>query len=446
MKPSFWRKRIPTLLGLLIISIAIGATTFLIGKPTFFTGNASPTSTPSQVRITNVSDSGFSVSYMTDSYILGTVNIGKDKNLGQVVTDNKDQGKVKEHKIHNFTVQNLSPSTKYFFSITSGQDNYLNNGVPYEVTTGPELTAKTGAGFIVGKVVNPDGQTPKEGVVFVTTQGAQTLSSDIKPDGSYTTSLEGLRSEDFSTVFNLQNNSQIKLLIVTDLGTSNVVIFSKNINSVPTVIIGHNYDFSNEEGVASPSASLGKFPTVPVGKIQNGPKIISPSDGQSIKDNRPLFSGTALPNNKVTITINSSQTIQTQVVSDSGGNWSFRPSTTLAPGQHSITITSIDSSGIVRTVTQNFTIVQVVEAASPTPTPTPSPTITPLPSTRPLPPATSSATPKPVTSLPTLIPIPSSTPTATLPPTGSSDVSTGFLGIATVAAGLVFLLISKLVL
>ncbi len=436
MKTSFWGKRIPTLLGLLIISIAIGTTTFLIGKPTFFTGNASPTSTPSQVRITNISDSGFSVSYMTDSYILGTVNIGKDKNLGQVVTDSKDQGKVKDHKIHNFTVQNLSPSTKYFFSITSGQDTYLNNGAPYEVTTGPELASKKGAGFIVGKVVNSDSQMPKEGVVFATTQGAQTLSSDIKPDGSYTISLEGLRSEDFLTIFDLQNNSQIKLLIVTDSGTSNVVMFSKNVNSVPTVIIGHNYDFSNEEGIASPSASLGKFPTVPVGKIQNGPKIISPSDGQSIKDNRPLFSGTALPNNKVTIIINSSQTIQTQVVSDSGGNWSFRPSTALAPGQHSITITSIDSSGIVRTITQNFTIVQVVEAASPTPTPTPSPSLTPVPS----------ATPTPVTSLPTLIPTPSSTPIATLPPTGSSEVSTGFLGIATVAAGLIFLLISKLVL
>lgn len=429
MKTSFWGKRIPTLLGLLIISIAIGATTFLIGKPTFFTGNASPTSTPSQVRITNVSDLGFNVSYTTDSYILGTVNIGKDKNLGQVVTDSKDQGKVKEHKLHNFTIQNLAPSTKYFFSITSGQDTYLNNGVPYEVTTGPELASKKGAGFIVGKVINSDGQIPKEGIVFATTQGAQTLSSDIKPDGTYTISLEGLRKDDFSTGFDLQSNSQIKLLIVTDSGTSSVVMFSKNVNSVPSVIVGQNYDFSSEEEIASSSASLGKFPTVSVGKIQSGPKIISPSDGQNIKDTRPLFSGTALPNNKVTITINSSQTIQTQVVSDSLGNWSFKPSTNLVPGQHSITITSVDSSGIVRTITQNFTIVQAVEAASPTPTPTSS--ITPSPTPTPLPSITSYATP---------------TPVATLLPTGGSEVSTGFLGIATLAAGLIFLLISKLVL
>lgn len=440
MKKSFWYRRIPTLLGLLIISIAIGITTFIVGKPTFFTGNASPSAVPSQIRISNISDSQFTVSYVTDSPILGTLNFGKDPRLGKVITDAKDQGSVKPHQIHSFTVKNLLPSTKYFFSIISGQDTYLNNGAPYEVTTGPSVESIKGAGFIVGKVVSLNGQAPKEGVVFATTEGAQTLSGDLRPDGLYTITLEGLRKADLSDNLSLNNDSLIRLLVVTDSGTSNVTILAKNVNSVPTVVVGQNYDFSNEGAVASSSASFGKFPTVSVGKAQ-GPKIIYPSSNQSITQTKPTFSGTALPNNKVSITINSSQTIQTQVTSDSSGFWSFTPSTSLLPGQHTITITSIDSSGIVRTITQTFTIVSVAQAASPTPTPIAIASPTPLPLSSPT--SSQSATPVP---LPTLIPTATPTPLPTLPPTGSSQVSTGFLGLITFAVGVIFLLISKIVL
>ena len=42
MKRSFWDKRIPTFLGVILIAIGIGVTTFLVRQGGLFSINASP--------------------------------------------------------------------------------------------------------------------------------------------------------------------------------------------------------------------------------------------------------------------------------------------------------------------------------------------------------------------------------------------------------------------
>ncbi len=451
MKNNFWNKRIPTLLGLFIITIAIGVTSYLVGQTTFFTGRAGPTSNPQNLRITNISDTSVTVSYMTEGYVLGTLNFGKDVNLGQTVIDEKDKDQIKEHKIHSFSINNLNAGTKYFFSMTSGQETFLNNGVPYEVTTGPALKSTGNVGFIVGKVITSEGKTPNEAEVFATSDGVSPLSTNVKKDGTYTISLETLRKDDLSSYINLKGSSVIKLLVVSDSGSSSVQIQTKGINNVPPIVLSQNYDFVGETTSPSPSpGTLENFPKVTQGKSGDNPKILTPSENQSFKDQKPKFSGTGIPNDKVKIVIQS-EIIQGEAIVDSSGNWSFQPPTPLPAGQHTITISAKDALGVLRIITRTFTVTAAEAAlaptssASPTPSPSVSPTPSPSPSVSPSPSPTVSASPTPSPS-PIVIATPKPTSSAQLPATGTGDISTGVLGIAFAIAGGIFLLISKLLL
>ena len=74
MRNTIWQKRIPTLLGILFITIGIGITTYLIKTGVLFTTKAGPSEDPHNVRITNITDSSFTVSYTTANKVVGSVN------------------------------------------------------------------------------------------------------------------------------------------------------------------------------------------------------------------------------------------------------------------------------------------------------------------------------------------------------------------------------------
>jgi hypothetical protein len=76
MKKTIWDKRIPTLLGILLIAIGIGLTSFLVNQGVVLTGHASPSTSPQNVRITNITDNSFTVSYNTDGDVIGSLNYG----------------------------------------------------------------------------------------------------------------------------------------------------------------------------------------------------------------------------------------------------------------------------------------------------------------------------------------------------------------------------------
>lgn len=448
MRKNFWDKRIPTLLALSIIAIATGVTSYLVGQTTFFQGNANPTSNPQNIRVTNISDTSLTVSYTTADSVLGTLSFGNNVNMGQSILDDKDQDHVKEHKIHTFSIKNLSPSTKYYFSIVSGQSIFLNNGAPYEMTTGPTITTTGNVGFIVGKVITSDGNVPSEAEVFATSGGVSPLSTTVKSDGTYTISLEPLRKDDLSSFVSLKSSSIIKLLVLSDSGSSSVQVEAKGINNVPVIVLSNNYDFSESESPTpspSPNPSASNFPKIAQGNSGNNPRILTPAQNQGFTSSKPLFAGTGIPNDQITITIQSTSEIQGATTVDSSGDWSFQPTTPLSPGQHTITITGRDALGILRTISTTFTVNTAQAATLPTPTPTPVTIPSPSPTSTPI--ATSTATPK-VTPTPSPIVIPTPTPISSvqLPPTGENDVPTGILGISAAVAGSVFLLISKLLL
>lgn len=430
MKQSIWNRKIPTLLGLFLIIVGIGLTTFLVNQTAVFKTKASPSDQPQNVRITNITDSAFTVSYTTADAVIGSINYGKSTTLGQSGLDDRDQqsGDFVAHTIHAATVRGLTPQTKYYFKITSGPNTYLNNNQPFTVLTGPAVTnSPPTQSSITGKIILSNGNAPQEGIVYVTTGGAEVVSALIKPDGSFIIPLNSLRTSDLSSYYSITNNAKVDVLAIGDSLSSTVSLSLNENHSIPTITLSQNYDFSQgaspTPGTATASEPFPAF-TSTSSATSNDPQILTPQDNQSFTDQQPDFTGKALPNQSVQIIIHSNTTIQATVVTDESGNWTYRPSDPLFPGTHTITILAKDASGVVKAVTQSFVVYAAgtqINPAIPTGKVTPSPMLTPT-STPRVPTPTNTPTPT-VTDTPSA---PTATPTVTIIASApSSSISSG---------------------
>ncbi|MEK7517205.1 MAG: Ig-like domain-containing protein [Patescibacteria group bacterium] len=431
MISRLWDKRIPTLLGIGLIAGSVILTSIFIKNQTIFRGSAITIEDPQNITITNVTDTSLVLSYETRTNVASTVSFGKDTNMRftEIEDIDSEKGAVSPHAIHITTLKNLTANTKYYFVINSGQTTFLKNNVPFEAVTGPSIpTPPLGQLPITGKVILPDGSIPKETVAYLTILGAQTLSTSVRKDGSFTFILGSLRSEDLSSYSNLDKNSNLKITFVSDPFSSRVLASYGQTNPLPTITLSNNYDFTTENSVpiTSPAGGIGGFqeilpsPSLSKNTASITPVILVPKKDQSFKDSKPQFRGTSLPNEKVKITINSSHAITAQITADSKGDWVFNPQTNLTPGPHTITVQTKDAFGIVKTITQSF----VVYAAENL-TPTPSPTITP-------------------TAAPTPTPTPDLTLLKQIPPTGDPNIL--FIGIAAIfitAVGAVLFLLTR---
>ncbi|MBU2632749.1 hypothetical protein KKG52_03465 [Patescibacteria group bacterium] len=442
MKNTIWQKKIPTLLGIVLITIGIGLTSYLAKQGIFFIIKAGPGHTPKELKITNLTDSSFTASFFTDDEVVGLISLGETQELGTIFRDDRDQesGGINAYKIHYITVRNLKPETSYYFSIKSGEDTFLQEGVPYVVKTGSVITNPPPNQVpATGKTILPEGSVPKEAIVFLNSSGSQEISTLIKSDGSYVLPLNSIRDGAGLNYFLFTENSKINLTAVGDTYVSSAILSSSQINPIPTITLSKNYDFTIDPNPIQSTESAGIFPKLEKKISDNSTPLINiPADKDEFVDQQPLFNGTALPNEKVKIVINSSEIIEAETSADSLGNWQYRPDTPLSPGEHNIAIITKDSMGFLRTITRTFFVFpqgnQVAEAATPSATTTTLPKATTT--------TTTTSVPKPteVIIVPTKIPIPSPT---IAPPGNPTIVGLSIASIGIMIIGIILLVLSR---
>jgi len=145
------------------------------------------------------------------------------------------------------------------------------------------------------------------------------------------------------------------MLVLGDSLTSNVSLSINQINPIPTIILSKNYDFRQDQ---SPSATIpetvSSFPSF--SSTSSASQILILKKDQEFTDQKPMFKGDAIPGASVNITIHSEQPIQATVTTDSQGNWNYRPASNLTPGNHTITVQTKNSAGILQTITQSFIV------------------------------------------------------------------------------------------
>lgn len=402
-------KKIPNILGLVIILSGLVSLIAIGTKSQNPSIKAVSSLVPQEVKITNLSDTGFTVSFLTQDKVSGFLAFGKTPSLGQTAFDDRDEGgKPKNYLTHHLTLSGLVASSVYYFKIVSGGKNFDNNGSYYMVALGPAISSlppkvEPAYGTVLGK-----NDVPAEGsIVYLSLGEALPLSTLVKPSGNWLISLSQARTADLKNYFLPAPEETEEILVQGEGETASVRTSIKNDSPVPTIVLGKSYDFQKTQGQNPEGLTQGKFSPAVLGEVKIGKvEITAPQEGSSLAFPKPLFKGTAVPGKEIEITIESFPQTGRVKVSPSG-SWSFTPQKELSSGEHTVTISTEEENGKPISLKRKFFILasgsQVLGVATPSatltpPTPTPTLTLTPSPTARaatPQPTATSSGLPKP---------------------------------------------------
>lgn len=248
MSKNILDRKIPSLAGLGILVVGIIVTTFLVKGPTPFQIRANPSSDPQNILVTNISDSSFTVVYITVDSVIGTITYGENPDsLDKVNLDDRDQlsQKINEYKAHSITVNNIAPNTQYYFTISSDGKTIKDNGQPFTAKTGPTISSSPSTQIpLAGKAISPDGKNISDGIIIVETAGSQKISGIFRENGNYTIPLNNLRTADLSNYFNLDENSVITLNLTSENYGSIIELSKNQLSPVPIVTLSKDYDFS----------------------------------------------------------------------------------------------------------------------------------------------------------------------------------------------------------
>jgi hypothetical protein len=227
-------KKIPTIIGVLILSIGIAVSLFLLREETISNPKAHTNTIPKDIRISNIIDTSFTVSWITDEKTLGFVKWGKSNTNKTALSSQNTKS-----YIHWVKIEGLSPSTTYSFKINSEKTEFDNDGIPWEVETGPTLTAKTKPYIISGKIA-----TRKAAIVYVTVSGSSLLSTTTFQDGGWIIPISNARTPTLTSYVSINENSSLLEIFVQapPEGYATAQIYPKAAKPVPLMILGETYN------------------------------------------------------------------------------------------------------------------------------------------------------------------------------------------------------------
>jgi len=379
-------KRIPTLLGIVVLVVALIAGTLLLGQgPGVFAPRATPTTTPKKIKITNVTDNSFTISFITDDSTPGFVKYGTQANsLKSQASDDRDQlsGTVSDYKIHHVTVRGLQPTTSYYYTLGTGSGaSFDNNGSPFTIKTAARSGAPSAAKTIYGSVSTQTGGPAEGAVVYVSLANAGEMSSLVKASGSWAVPLSNARTKDGSGYAQITDEDNLIIQVQGQL-PNDTLSFNTTVSQaqpVPTLTFGQavptdsattpvvpetaetSQAAASEENTLAPtegsvtpeetqtedviptlttdtgssaesvlptetSFPTGEFVTVPestTSAVSTTVVDLKKTGTQTVNSSQPTIIGNAAPNVTVTIEVHSDADIQQYVTADADGNFSL---------------------------------------------------------------------------------------------------------------------------
>lgn len=177
--------KIPTLLGLSVLLVGLGAGVFLVTQKNLFTltSKAAPENYPQKITVANLSGSSASLFWQTNDPSTGFIQAGTSKTLGLTFRDDRDPAAPQPHKLHFVTLTNLSPETTYYYKIVSGPNTYPK-GDPssFKTTSRVQLSAFQP---VIGTVIDSNLQPIEEAFAVLQTDNNQLLATITKIAGSF---------------------------------------------------------------------------------------------------------------------------------------------------------------------------------------------------------------------------------------------------------------------
>ena len=407
----------PTIIGLFVAFGGLLSGLWLVRQQTDRVATAQGEDSPTEVRISNITDSGFSVSWTTSKAAPGYVYYGEGQSeMNIVALDERDtlSGNRGGYFTHWVTIAGLKKESEYKFLVVSGKESFGKDGgkEAYVVMTAPTLNSSPTADVAYGQVLNESGEVVGGALVYVQIPGAVLQSTLSKSGGSWVIPLSTARTASLEQYVEYDPVSE-KIDVSVNAGpsgTASAVVSTGNDSPVPTMVLGKTYDF-----VVAEEDEISKFSNQPTTMMTDKPEIeiIAPRTEEKINTNRPEIVGKAPAGAELTVEIHSDMNIVGKTTADSSGNFSFSIPEDLTPGEHTVTVSTI-IEGVVRRVSKTFTVYAVGESTVPSFSATPSATLVPT--------RVPTATPRVIAIVPTATPKPTLTPTPTLKPTATPTI------------------------
>jgi len=404
--------RIPTFIGILLVTLLAGAVIFLFESYSRRTGQAGGSVVPTNVVITNVTDTGFAVVWTTPDPATGTIKLVSPKHTPSAFFDDRDTtGKLKSYSTHMVTIRSLTPATLYTFQILSNGKNFTTGvAKSYDATTartisggGTELEPAYGA-------INDALGSPVAGaIVLVTLEQGQLLSALTSPSGSWLLSLGFSRTASLDNYLDGKERITETIRVIWGDQETTAITDTLNDGPVPTMVLGKTYDFRKQQAaVPETPAVLGDQVAVKPSTFKTI-ALSSPAQNASLTTTLPLIQGTGIPGKTVSVVVGIASPVSGTTTVGGDGVWRYTPTKPLGTGKQSITATTTDDRGKPVAFTHTFTILksgtQVLGDATPSATlsPTPIATSSASPSATPTPQLQGEPVPTSGTTLPTIL-------------------------------------------
>ncbi|MBI5619957.1 fibronectin type III domain-containing protein [Candidatus Gottesmanbacteria bacterium] len=390
-------KKIPMVAGILLLVLLVGGMVAggerLFRQPTVASGSIAPTN----VTITNVTDSSFTVTWTTQLPATGAVEVQGVNDKKRVAFDERDTNarSLKKYTTHSITVRNLTPDAQYATTILSAGKARLTDGKPYQVNTAPTAAPVTSPLEPAYGMVTTAADAPADGaLIYLTLEGSQTLSAVVKPSGTWMIPLNLVRTLDLSRYLPVTERMTENITVVFNGDLTSAVGDTLNDAPVPTMVIGKTYDFrkvqadTSATGGAPLANTFSQTPAILGSQTAVQPDthtvtLAAPAEGASLPTTLPLIQGTGIPGKTVTVTVGITNPTTGITTVGTDGVWRYTPPSSLSAGKQSVTVTTKDAEGKPVAITHTFEILksgtQVLGVATPSATLAPTPQFTPTP-------------------------------------------------------------------
>lgn len=401
-------KRIPTLLGILILLGGLVAGVVLVNRRQGVESQAGPTASPKNIKISNRGATTFSVSWTTDIPLTGLIKYSEDPaKINTPAGDARDQisGTSQGYTNHSVNVTGLGANKTYYFLIVSGSGSYDDNSRPFQVRTTAQ-TVSPAEDVVFGKVVSGTGEVVSGAIVFVEVEGGETLSGITKSDGTWRVNLANSRDKEGGVLAYDAQQALLSIFVQAgSAGTATALTDTSKDSPVPDIVLGKNQGFVETASLAAGLEATESGRTAGAGfqlvmsqlelseqlEATSAVKILNPAvNGEIIATELPEFRGKAPAGSTIKLSLGSPNQITQIITADIDGNWTWTPPQKLSQGDQILTAQYTDGSGETRTITRTFTL--LASSGLPAFTATPSATIslTPTPtSATTMPPTTS---------------------------------------------------------
>src|SRR3990167_8718313 len=191
---------IPFILLLLLIPVSIIAFNLVRN----LISEASPEKQPKEVRLTDVTEASFVVSWITDTATVGQIVYSKTADLASPVAakDSRDGTSTTPRDTHYVRLLNLDPSTTYYFQIMSDTEKYGDSDGIFTIDTAAAPSSPGVPVPMKGLVTNGANQSA---IVYLTMEDVGVKSFPVSTytnnTGAWSADLAATRTADLSGIF-----------------------------------------------------------------------------------------------------------------------------------------------------------------------------------------------------------------------------------------------------